>query len=117
MRSFHGFVDALVPLLESSKVSEFSEKHYSNKLSYYLILILTNRTPIETPSRFGPHLDKLMPVLYWFAWIGQHGRPVLPPGTVGVAAHATHPYNLVMTDAERRRGEGTQGEKQKDKAG
>lgn len=48
------------------------------------------------------HLDKLMPVLYWFTRIGQHGRPVLPPGTVGVAAHAAHPDNLVMTDAESR---------------
>lgn len=67
---------------------------------------------IETPwvrSWFGPHLNKLMPVLYWFAWIGQHGRPVLPPGTVGVAAHTTHPYNLVMTDAE------TQGSKEEKK--
>lgn len=47
-----------------------------------------------------PHLNKLMPVLYWFTWIGQHGRPVLPPGTIGFAAHTTHPYNLVMTDAD-----------------
>lgn len=39
-----------------------------------------------------------MPVLYWFAWIGQHGRPVLPPWTVGVAAHTTHPDNLVVTN-------------------
>lgn len=45
-----------------------------------------------------------MPVLYWFAWIGQHGRPVLPPWTLSLAAHTTHPYNLVMTDTDTREG-------------
>lgn len=45
-----------------------------------------------------------MPVLYWFAWIGQHGCPVLPPWTVSIAAHATHPYNLVMTDTDAQHG-------------
>lgn len=52
-----------------------------------------------------------MPVLYWFTWIGQHGRPVLPPGTVGFAAHTAHPYNLVMTDADI--GEETKKEKKR----
>ncbi len=47
-----------------------------------------------------------MPVLYWFAWIGQHGRPVLPPRTLSVAAHTTHPYNLVMTNTDTQRGMG-----------
>lgn len=50
------------------------------------------------------YLHQLMPVLDGLAWIPQHGRPVLPPRAVGIAAHATHPDYLVMTDADRRRG-------------
>lgn len=51
---------------------------------------------------YAHYLHKLMPVLYWFARIGQHGCPVLPPWTFSFAAHATHPYNLVMTNTDTR---------------
>lgn len=53
---------------------------------------------------YAHYLHKLMPVLYWFAWIGQHGCPVLPPWTLSVTAHATHPYNLVMTNTDTQQG-------------
>lgn len=51
---------------------------------------------------YAHYLHKLMPVLYWFARIGQHGCPVLPPWTFSFAAHTTHPYNLVMTNTDTR---------------
>lgn len=57
------------------------------------------RTRARSRSR-ARYLHQLMPVLDGFAWIPQHGRPVLPPGAVGVAAHATHPDDLVMADAD-----------------
>lgn len=66
----------------------------------------------HTQSYYAHYLHKLMPVLYWFAWIGQHGRPVLPPWTFSIAAHTTHPYNLVMTNADMQQGtEGCKDEK------
>lgn len=49
------------------------------------------------------YLHKLMPVLDRLAWIGQHGGPVLPPRTISFAAHATHAYNLVMTNTDTRK--------------
>lgn len=56
-----------------------------------------------------------MPVLYWFAGIGQHGCPVFPPWTVGLTAHTTHPYNLVMTDTDTRRGMSDGGKDERDR--
>lgn len=54
---------------------------------------------------YAHYLHKLMPVLYWFARIGQHGSPVLPPRTFSFAPYTTHPYNLVMTDADAQQGQ------------
>lgn len=54
---------------------------------------------------YAHYLHKLMPVLYWFARIGQHGSPVLPPRTFSFAPYTTHPYNLVMTDADTQQGQ------------
>lgn len=56
-----------------------------------------------------------MPVLYWFAWVSQHGRPVLPPRTVSVATHATHPDHLVMTDTDRWVSESERGRRERKK--
>lgn len=64
------------------------------------------------------HLNELMPVLYGLAWIGQHGGPVLPAGTVGVAAHTTHPDDLVVADADaQRRTDGAEILKEEEKGG
>lgn len=41
-----------------------------------------------------------MPVLDGFAWIGQHGAPVLPARAFSFASNAAHAYNLVVTDAD-----------------
>lgn len=63
------------------------------------VTVTLSHTHTHTRSR-ARHLHQLMPVLYWFARIPQHGRPVLPSRAFGVATHTTHPDYLVMTDAD-----------------
>lgn len=58
---------------------------------------------------YAHYLHKLMPVLYGFAWIDQHGRPVLSSWTVSITADTTHPYNLIMTNTDKQRGVGNGG--------
>lgn len=54
-----------------------------------------------------------MPVLYRFAWVSQHGRPVLPPRTVRIAAHAAHPDDLVVADTGEGGGRASERERER----